>query len=412
MQHAPATPAAATRARVLGADAAGIQTAAELLRGGRLVAFPTETVYGLGANALDESAVRDIFRVKGRPLTDPLIVHVPTAADATKLLLLDDDSAAVVEALGRAFWPGPLTLVAPAGPSLPPVVCAGTGFVGVRCPAHDVARALLTAAAVPVAAPSANRFGHVSPTRAAHVLDDLGAHEIAVLDAPGCAVGIESTVAKVDVAAREVLILRRGGVSERALADALAGSPAAFRVRVLERKAEGAGARPMSQPVSAPEGVAQLAPGQLLTHYAPDRPTLLAARRGRAAGPAAAADGGGARRADGAVAEAAVGLGAVGAQLRACAVLDFGGALADTRAVARAYRDLSESGNVREAAHSLFDALRWAEGVDGASHVLLADLAELGVEHEDAGALFDRMFRAASGRHVRVLDADVQSESQ
>jgi tRNA threonylcarbamoyl adenosine modification protein (Sua5/YciO/YrdC/YwlC family) len=165
MSAAP-LPAAAVRATVLGADAASLRTAGEMLRAGKLVAFPTETVYGLGANALDEEAVLDIFRVKGRPLTDPLIVHIPTPDAAAALFETDDETAAVVAILAAAFWPGPLTLVARAASSLPLCVSAGTGFVGVRCPDHAVARALLAEAAVPVAAPSANRFGHVSPTSA------------------------------------------------------------------------------------------------------------------------------------------------------------------------------------------------------------------------------------------------------
>ena len=127
----PPAPASG-RATVLAADAAGLRRGGELLRAGKLVAFPTETVFGLGANALDEEAVLDIFRVKGRPLTDPLIVHVPDAAAAPALFAHDDATRAVVDVLAAAFWPGPLTIVARASPRLPPCVPAGPGFVGVR----------------------------------------------------------------------------------------------------------------------------------------------------------------------------------------------------------------------------------------------------------------------------------------
>jgi tRNA threonylcarbamoyl adenosine modification protein (Sua5/YciO/YrdC/YwlC family) len=164
---------------------AGLAAAGAMLRAGRCVGFPTETVYGLGANALSEAAVLNIFAFKGRPLTDPLIVHVPDAAAAGALVLLPPPARRVFDALAAAFWPGPLTLVARAVPEIPLKVTAGTGFVGVRVPHHPLAQALLRAAGVPVAAPSANRFGHVSPTRASHVIADLGAHAIGVLMGEG-----------------------------------------------------------------------------------------------------------------------------------------------------------------------------------------------------------------------------------
>ena len=173
----------------------GIADGASRLLSGGLVAFPTETVYGLGANALNEKAVLNIFTVKGRPLTDPLIVHCASAEDAAALVLLDDKDGGSIEsreewglerrafhALSEAFWPGGLTIVALAKPHLPLCLSAGTGRVGVRVPSHPLARRLIREAGCPVAAPSANRFGHVSPTTATHVLEDLGHADIAVLD--------------------------------------------------------------------------------------------------------------------------------------------------------------------------------------------------------------------------------------
>ncbi|CAN0333530.1 unnamed protein product, partial [Discosporangium mesarthrocarpum] len=165
--------------------AKGIQEAAERLRHGGLVAFPTETVYGLGADARDEAAVRRIFSVKGRPLTDPLIVHVPTLEAALDLLYLDGEGLQVFRKLAEQFWPGALTLIGRAKDSLPSCVTAETGFVGVRCPSHPLAQQLLEVSGVPIAAPSANRFGHVSPTTAQHVLSDLGTADIGVLDGEG-----------------------------------------------------------------------------------------------------------------------------------------------------------------------------------------------------------------------------------
>lgn len=368
---------AAARATVLVADAAGLRRGGELLRAGKLVAFPTETVFGLGADARNEEAVLDIFRVKGRPLTDPLIVHVPTPAAAPELFEPDEATRAVVDALAAAFWPGPLTLVARASPSLPLCVSAGTGFVGVRCPDHAIAVALLQEAGVPVAAPSANRFGHVSPTSAQHVLDDLGGHDIAVLDAPGCSVGIESTVVRIEALTKTVLILRRGGVSEAALSAALETAGLGFAVRAKARE---------QAPISVADDVAAVSPGQLLTHYAPDRPTFLAVQTALPTSP----------NVEGST--------TAPLQLSTSVLVDFSGAFAPLANRCAAYRDLSPSGSVAEASRRLFETLRWSEAVDGGRAVLLADVMALRVEDEHVGALYDRMFRAASGRRVSMPD--------
>jgi L-threonylcarbamoyladenylate synthase len=136
--------------------------------------IPAETVYGLGANALDESAVKRIFEFKGRPLTSPLIVHLSTPEKCKAVLQLSTETERAFDALAAAFWPGPLTIVARAAACIPLLVTAGTGFVGVRIPSHPLALALLAATGLPIAAPSANRFGHVSPTKAVHVKNDLG----------------------------------------------------------------------------------------------------------------------------------------------------------------------------------------------------------------------------------------------
>jgi len=187
---------------------AAIQRAVECLIRGGLVAFPTETVYGLGAHAFDPSAVRRIFEVKGRPPTDPLIVHLASFADAQTVAV---DIPAVAEVLGRRFWPGPLTLLLPRSPSLPPEVSAGLDTVAVRVPSHPVAQALLQAAGLPIAAPSANLFGHASPTLARHVIDDLGGRVDLILDAGPTDWGVESTI--LDPLQSPPVLLRPGGIS-------------------------------------------------------------------------------------------------------------------------------------------------------------------------------------------------------
>ena len=188
------------------ATSAAIEAAARAIRAGELVAFPTETVYGLGAHALDASAVARIFAVKGRPATSPLIVHVSSIAEARALVSHWPPQA---QALAEAHWPGPLTLVCRKQPHVPDVVTAGLPTVGLRIPRHDVALALLRAARVPIAAPSANRFTRLSPTRAGHVRAAFTRDEVAiVLEGGTSQVGIESTV--ISLAGAEPLVLRPG----------------------------------------------------------------------------------------------------------------------------------------------------------------------------------------------------------
>ncbi|MCC7085183.1 MAG: threonylcarbamoyl-AMP synthase [Pirellulales bacterium] len=226
---------------------ATIADAAEILRRGGLVAFPTETVYGLGANALDASAVGKIFRAKGRPANNPLIVHVADAAAARQLTLA---WPAAAEQLAAAFWPGPLTLVLPKRPAIPDMVTAGGATVGIRVPAHPVALALLTTATIPLAAPSANRSMQVSPTTAQHVQSGLEGHVELILDAGPTSGGLESTV--LDLTVDPPRILRPGLVT----------------VAQLQRVVGPIEANPIS--TSQP----RRSPGLLQRHYAP-KATLI-----------------------------------------------------------------------------------------------------------------------------------------
>jgi len=191
-----------------GADQQTIITAAEALRAGELVAFPTETVYGLGADALNKRAVAQVFAVKNRPYFDPLIVHIPNAASA-RVYATGIDHQAI--ALMERFWPGPLTLVLRKKPIIPDLVTGGLDSVALRVPAHPVALALLRETAKPIAAPSANPFGYVSPTTALHVQELLGEKIHLIVDGGPCVVGVESTVCA--LTEKEAVILRPGGVS-------------------------------------------------------------------------------------------------------------------------------------------------------------------------------------------------------
>ncbi len=225
-------------------DPASIERAAAVLRDGGLVAFPTETVYGLGACAFDARAVARVFEVKARPVFDPLIVHLHDAVELPRVVDAAEDPR--VARLAARFWPGPLTLVLPRRPGVPDIVTAGLDTVGVRVPAHPAARALLHAAG-PLAAPSANPFGYVSPTTAAHVAERLGGHVDLVLDGGPCTVGVESTI--VSLAGDAAVLLRPGGVPLEEL-EAELGRPVALAER---------GSRPV-------------APGQLDRHYATRTP--------------------------------------------------------------------------------------------------------------------------------------------
>jgi L-threonylcarbamoyladenylate synthase len=198
-------------------EPAVIARAAAILKEGGLVAFPTETVYGLGANALDETAVRGIFTAKRRALDDPLIVHLASADDLPSIVT---DVSPVARALTERFWPGPLTLVFPKRDIVPDVATAGLPTVAVRVPSHPVAQALIRAAGVPIAAPSANLFTRASATTATHVVEDLGDRVDLILDGGPAPHGIESTV--VAVSDHEARLLRPGATTPEALAEALA----------------------------------------------------------------------------------------------------------------------------------------------------------------------------------------------
>jgi len=230
--------------------------AAALLRAGRLVAFPTETVYGLGANALDPAAVRRIFEVKGRPSTSPLIVHVNSPAMA-RLYVTEWPEAAGL--LAARWWPGPLTLVLPKAAAIPDIATAGLATVGLRVPAHPLALELIGAAGIPVAAPSANRFGQLSPVTAEHVRAALGAEVDMVLDGGPATVGIESTV--LSLAGRSPALLRPGVIRLSEI-EALIGPVAAAPVPAGAHASPGMHSshyKPATRLVLAREGVLPLA---------------------------------------------------------------------------------------------------------------------------------------------------------
>jgi L-threonylcarbamoyladenylate synthase len=328
--------------------------AAAILQHGGLVAFPTETVYGLGANALDPAAVERIFRAKERARDDPLIVHLASADD---LLLVAEPPPPRAEPLAARFWPGPLTLVLPRRATVPPIVTAGRPTVGVRVPSHPVARGLLQAAHLPVAAPSANRFTRTSATRAEHVLDDLAGRVELILDAGPTPVGIESTVVAIE--GEQVRILRPGAIPPEAIAEAIApfGGTLAF------------GSRHPSE-----------APGQAPRHYAP-RAALTVFR-----GPP----------------ERAVAAALAQAQQELAAGRRVGALLAaedapEAEQLGIVVERLGAREDLASIAHALFAALRRLDQA-GVEVIVAPTFGEAGL----GLALLDRLTRAAEGRVVRV----------
>jgi L-threonylcarbamoyladenylate synthase len=231
-----------------------IARAAEILRNGGTVAFPTETVYGLGANALDPIAVAGIFAAKERPSWDPLIVHVSNRAMLDEVAIISPQA----ELLIKAFWPGPLTLLLTRTNNIPDAVTAGRPLVGVRMPTHTIALALIEAAGVPIAAPSANRFGRTSPTTAAHVLEDLDHRIDAVLDGGPTTVGLESTVLDPN---QSPMILYRPGAITAAMLEPITGSVSVYQ------STQQSNAEPQSLP----------SPGVGIRHYAPRAHLILVA---------------------------------------------------------------------------------------------------------------------------------------
>jgi len=320
--------------RVAKADAVAVADAARVLAAGGLVAFPTETVYGLGADATDGRAVARVYQAKGRPAFNPLIAHVADLNAAQALGRFDADAAR----LAAAFWPGPLTLVLAKTAHCPvaDLATAGLDTVAVRIPDHHVARDILAAFGKPVVAPSANRSGHLSPTTAGHVLADLGGRIDLIVDGGATPVGIESTIV---ACLGEPVLLRSGGL------------PRAAIERTLGRK--------LADTPAAGTDDAPLAPGMLASHYAPRTRLRLNARRVEAGE----------------------------------ALLAFGPTPAEGAGYAKSVLNLSERGDLIEAAANLFSQLRALDAA-GAGAIAVMPIPANGLGE----AINDRLARAAAPR--------------
>jgi len=357
---------ATTKAKIVSTDE--ISECGARLRNGDLVAFPTETVYGLGCHAMNDTAIPKVFQAKERPLNDPLIVHVLDADDACKLW--KDDTHQALLCLTKAFWPGPLTLVAKAKPHVPDIVMANTGYVACRSPSHNIARKLLKEARVPIAGPSANKFGHVSPTSAQHVYDDLKYEDVWILDSPeeACNVGVESTVAKLISDDKKIMVLRQGAVAAEEMQLCL--HDAGFTDYTVLSKSK----------ATVADHVATVAPGQMLRHYSPNIPSYMISASLVGAELCAKSK----------------------AKLQRAVVIDYGSKLVHWKEMSLQYRDLSPSKSPDDAAKAVFDTLRWAEKVENAELILFPIIDE-GTTDGLLLALQDRLTRAASGEQIDTL---------
>lgn len=312
-----------------------IESAAAAIREGRLVAFPTETVYGLGANGLDPVAVAGIFELKQRPRFNPLILHIASVDTLTDLATSVPQQAA--DLIAR-FWPGPLTLVLEKRNNVPDIVTAGLPSVAVRFPANSVAQRLIQASGLPLAAPSANRFGKVSPTTAGHVLDQFNDQSLVVLDDGPCQIGVESTVISFEAnRSGRATLLRHGGVTQEEL-EAVVGP---IETVTMEET------RPTS-------------PGQLSRHYSPTTPLIISAT-------------------DHVSSNEAVGL------------LTFEPPVNEGNRRFAAIEVLSEQGSLREAAANLFAAMRRLDAL-GLDRIIARPVPETGLGR----AIMDRLRRAAA----------------
>lgn len=427
---------------------------------GYLVVFPTETVYGLGANALDRDAVLRIFEAKGRPLSDPVICHVTSIDEALELYSEEENELVlrVLRILAEDFWPGPLSLVARASTKVIPELTASTGYVSVRCPNNIIALELIKASGVPIAAPSANRFGHISPSCSAHVAKDFSnlvlqgglngysQQKLPILDGGSCSIGIESTVCKVEVKGRseepflQFTVLRRGHVSTEMLNDSLhrhwtslmssLSSPAdvkalsqyriclSEKLTELEARVTDASCESTDIVCERESDVPSCSPGTLLTHYAPSLPTFLLSKSNGLA-PAAGTH---------------VRIGTAEGRiqdipLKNCILIDSFDLFKEYTSTVARYFNLSSSdigGRCETDAaaavmqHRLFDQLHGAEDAglyeaarsDATIIICIADfrVTALGLG-ESALAVYDRLYRSASGRKAHVICKESQAMS-
>ena len=346
------------------------------IREGKLVAFPTETVYGLGADATNEEAVKSIFAAKERPFTDPVIVHIADI-DQIEQIYSGVHEKEFVRQVGAKLWPGPLTMIGPINESyIPKIVGSNTGTVGVRMPRHAVAQALIRAANRPIAAPSANKFMHVSPTKGSHVFDDLKNEDVVILDGEMSDLGVESTVIRVEWLDDHyrVTLLRTGTFDFTEVQAAIQSFPNLTNTEFVVNKKK----------VTNTEHDTAIAPGQLLKHYSPYVQTFLISRVSKAE------------------AQKDLLVKMEDADASKVGIIDFNKVNAVLKGKCKLYTDLDEEGDFKKAMKNLYNELRRTEDPQlDLKFVFLVNLQRQLDERELAlNTLADKTFRSASGVEI------------
>jgi len=370
-----------TLAEILSPSESNLKLCAEDIKNGKLVSFPTETVYGLGANALDVKAVKKIFEYKGRPLSDPLIVHVTSTEMALSLVEVDQNTEKLFNILANKYWPGPLTIILKANYNiLNPIITANTGYVGIRFPNHNIAEKLISYSNLPIAAPSANKFCHISPVNPLHVFEDFKEFPVKIIDGGITNFCMESTVIKILNEDKKIVIYRMGAISPSQL-QAFLQSTEEFKHFVVEVVTKRNKEKEEDKKEEKKEtfNEEQEAPGQFIKHYSPVLDTYVIEERN----------------------ECSYSL--TQNEFDSTVLLDYSGKIREKYGeIFGFYKDLSVNGSEDEVMHNLYDYLRWAEGMQNAKKIVLCDLAIYMKESQHLETFDDRIKKASSSKRIKI----------
>lgn len=370
-----------TLAEILSPTESNLKLCAEEIKNGKLVSFPTETVYGLGANALNVEAVKKIFEYKGRPLSDPLIVHVTSTEMALSLVDVDKNTEELFLILAKKYWPGPLTIILKANYKiLNPIITANTGYVGIRFPNHNIADKLITYSNLPIAAPSANKFCHISPVNPIHVFQDFHEFPIKIIDGGITNFCMESTVIKIVNDDKKIVIYRMGAISPNQLQSFLQSTQEFkhFEVEVINRTSTKK-TEEIKEENKDNFNKEQEAPGQFLKHYSPLLDTFVIEERDNCSCSLSENE------------------------FKYTVLLDFNGKMKEKFGnIFGFYKDLSLNGSEDEVMHNLYDYLRWAESMNNAKKILICDLEIYMKESQHLETFVDRIKKASSSKRIKI----------
>ena len=370
-----------TLAEILSANEENLRLCAEDIKNGKLVSFPTETVYGLGANALNIEAVKKIFEYKGRPLSDPLIVHVTSMEMALSLVEIDNKTEELFRILANKYWPGPLTIILKANYKiLDPIITANTGYVGIRFPNHEISQKLINYSNLPIAAPSANKFCHISPVNPQHVFEDFKEFPIKIIDGGISNYCMESTVVKIVYDEKKIVIFRMGAIAPNEIRSFLETTKEFkdFEIEVFSKKKDKC--EDKKDNLNENFNEIQEAPGQFIKHYSPLLDTYVINENQD--------------ENDYFLDEK---------DFSSTVLLDFNGKIIKKYGnLFGLYKDLSLNGSELEVMHNLYDYLRWAESLENAKTIIICDLEVHMKENNHLNTFIDRIKKASSSKKIRI----------